>query len=373
MQYDFGTIDPYTDDGIILADMLNQWRDAIHSMHRGPSRPSYAVPGLVWVNDSSGPTGWVVNVYMGPAIGDRPIFVFDTTTGAIGLAVPAVSSALLIAQPTLQWQKADNGVNLKNWRSTVMADGKLRLTALTDAGADQFAFDFRRDGVVVGTSPIVAAAAGELVTASWVRALLASNVGVAPTVAQLLDNTLPNYAVPAGSKWLRATIKGGGGSGGANAPGTNGSPSTFAGITAAGGHGGSPFATGGGQGGSGGAGGTGGAGAASWRWPGAPGGSGSPNGEGGGPSTGGNGGGSGGGIGGQVLGAAGNGVPNSGGGGGYGDAPNSGGGGGGEGETAVIIIPGPLAATYAYSVGALVANANAGSSGSGRIIVEAFK
>ena len=27
-QYDFGTIDPYTDDGVTLADMLNNWRDA---------------------------------------------------------------------------------------------------------------------------------------------------------------------------------------------------------------------------------------------------------------------------------------------------------------------------------------------------------
>lgn len=30
-QYDFGTIDPYVDDGVTLADMLNNWRDAVHS------------------------------------------------------------------------------------------------------------------------------------------------------------------------------------------------------------------------------------------------------------------------------------------------------------------------------------------------------
>ena len=80
-QYDFGTIDPYTDDGVTLADMLNNWRDAIHSWHRGPARPSYAVPGMAWINDVGGPTDWQVMVYMGPAIGDVPWFSYDTTTG----------------------------------------------------------------------------------------------------------------------------------------------------------------------------------------------------------------------------------------------------------------------------------------------------
>jgi hypothetical protein len=91
-QYDFGTIDPYTDDGVALADMLNQWRDAVHSWHRGSARPSYAVPGMAWVNDVGGPTNWQVMVYMGPTAGDILWFVYNTTTGKI--AVPSLSLGL---------------------------------------------------------------------------------------------------------------------------------------------------------------------------------------------------------------------------------------------------------------------------------------
>lgn len=82
-QYDFGTIDPYTDDGVALADMLNNWRDAVHSWHRGAARPSYGVPGMAWVNDVGGPANWQVMIYMGPTAGDVPWFTYDTTTGKI--------------------------------------------------------------------------------------------------------------------------------------------------------------------------------------------------------------------------------------------------------------------------------------------------
>jgi hypothetical protein len=85
-QYDFGIIDPYVDDGVTLANMLNSWRDAVHSWHRGAARPSYAVPGMLWVNDNGGPTNWIVNVYLGPAIGDKALWNYNTTTGAVAIA-----------------------------------------------------------------------------------------------------------------------------------------------------------------------------------------------------------------------------------------------------------------------------------------------
>jgi hypothetical protein len=82
-QFDFGTIDPYVVNGVQLASDLNQWRDAIYSMHRGATRPSYAVVGQMWINDSGGATNWVVNVYFGATVGDKPIWTYDTTTGVI--------------------------------------------------------------------------------------------------------------------------------------------------------------------------------------------------------------------------------------------------------------------------------------------------
>jgi len=96
-QYDFGTIDPYVVDGVQLADMLNNWRDAIHSWHRSGTRPSYAVPGMMWINDSGGASNWVVNVYLGGSVGDKPLFNYNTTTGAITWAapVPAVDNFIM--------------------------------------------------------------------------------------------------------------------------------------------------------------------------------------------------------------------------------------------------------------------------------------
>jgi hypothetical protein len=348
-QYDFGTIDPYTADGVQLAAMLNNWRDAVHSWHRGPSRPLYVVPGMMWVNDSGGPTGWVINLYMGPSIGDRPVGTYDTTTGAI--TTQAASS---------RWDNRANGADLKTWRATVVSpDGRLRFSALSDAGVVQASLDLLRSGVMLGTSPAPAAAAGEIATASWVRALLTGGGGGsgAPLVTPLLAGSGAAYPVPDGTSWLRATIKGSGG-----ATGINGNPSIFNGIVAAGG---------GAAGGAiGGAGGTGGAGAAAYRTPGQPGGM-------GGLNVGGTGGGGGAGRGGWATPGSGNvagssALANSGaGGGGAAGEGGIGNGGGGEGETAVVIITGSLAPSYVYTVGPGVSDGTTGS-GSGRIIVEAF-
>jgi hypothetical protein len=53
-QFDFATIDPNAKSGTQLAVDLNNWRDALHSGHRGASRPSYAQAGMHWVREVSG-------------------------------------------------------------------------------------------------------------------------------------------------------------------------------------------------------------------------------------------------------------------------------------------------------------------------------
>ena len=62
-QYDFGSIDPDTVSGTELAAMLNQHRDAVHSLHQGGSRPAYAVTGMRWIDNSSSP--WLVKLFDG--------------------------------------------------------------------------------------------------------------------------------------------------------------------------------------------------------------------------------------------------------------------------------------------------------------------
>lgn len=154
-QFDFGTIDPYVVDGVQLADMLNQWRDAIYSMHRGATRPAYVVPGMMWIDDSAGPTNWVVNVHFGPTVGDKPLFNYNTTTGAITMSAAAggtFSAATLLAQsaanPSVRWNATGNPVDQKDWRSWITNTGGLHFGFFNDAGVEQAAaaVQFNPDG-----------------------------------------------------------------------------------------------------------------------------------------------------------------------------------------------------------------------------------
>jgi hypothetical protein len=162
-QFDFGTIDPYVVDGVQLADMLNNWRSAVHSWHRGGTRPSYVVPGMMWINDSGGATNWIVNVYMSPTVGDVAMFIYNTSTGAITLAGSAggtFAAAVLLAQananPSVQWSATGNPIDAKNWRMTVNAAGALVLASYNDAGVLQQSFTFNRDGTTTNSVPTYA-------------------------------------------------------------------------------------------------------------------------------------------------------------------------------------------------------------------------
>lgn len=63
-QSDFGIIDPNTKDGATLATDLNNWRNAIHSAHKGSAAPIYASAGMLWVDDLNDPT-WEIKFFDG--------------------------------------------------------------------------------------------------------------------------------------------------------------------------------------------------------------------------------------------------------------------------------------------------------------------
>jgi hypothetical protein len=155
-QFDFGTIDPYVVDGVELADFLNQWRDALLSMHRGAARPPYVVPGMLWISDAAGPTGWVINWYVSPTVGDKPLFTLNTVTGEVTISAASggtLGAATLLAQaavaPAVQWNATGNPIDQKNWKMSVSAaDGSLQLQSLNDAGVVQQTFTFNRDGSI---------------------------------------------------------------------------------------------------------------------------------------------------------------------------------------------------------------------------------
>jgi len=88
-QYDFGTIIPESTSGAQLASHLNSWRTALHSLHSGSSRPSYATAGTLWIDTSGSP--WLLKLYGG---------VSDTTLGPIDLGVLATRMAAATSRPS---------------------------------------------------------------------------------------------------------------------------------------------------------------------------------------------------------------------------------------------------------------------------------
>src|SRR5690349_4147195 len=171
-QYDFGTIDPFVVDGTTLAGMLDNWRDALYSLHRGSVRPDYAVPGMLWINDVGGPTNWLVNIYLGPSVGDRPILQINTTTGAIANVADQITAALLSAQattnPQVQWFASTNPANSRYWRAVLLPSGVLEFQSLNDAGAVQNAIDFNRDGTMRVVAPGAGDSSSLVPTTAWV-------------------------------------------------------------------------------------------------------------------------------------------------------------------------------------------------------------
>lgn len=89
-QSDFGTINPTTKSGSALATDLNNWRDAVHSGHRGSNRPSYVQGGMSWVQEVSSTT-WRWYLYDGAQ--DILIGTINPTLDTFTPAIPAGSIA----------------------------------------------------------------------------------------------------------------------------------------------------------------------------------------------------------------------------------------------------------------------------------------
>lgn len=63
-QHDFGNLESPLSGSALINTHLEPWRDALHSLHKGNARPTYAVAGMVWINDTSSSL-WVLNVFDG--------------------------------------------------------------------------------------------------------------------------------------------------------------------------------------------------------------------------------------------------------------------------------------------------------------------
>lgn len=85
-QYDFGTINPATKSGTALATDLNAWRTALHSMHKDNTRPTYAIAGTRWIDDTTTP--WIEKQFDGTD--DLPVAAINPTTNEY---IPYVDAA----------------------------------------------------------------------------------------------------------------------------------------------------------------------------------------------------------------------------------------------------------------------------------------
>jgi hypothetical protein len=95
-QNDLGSIpDPTT--GASLVTLLKNWRDALHSLHRGAARPSYAVAGTAWLKENSA-SDWRLMIWDG-ADTDIQIGVLNPTanTWTPSIANGAIVAAMLAA------------------------------------------------------------------------------------------------------------------------------------------------------------------------------------------------------------------------------------------------------------------------------------
>lgn len=62
-QYNLPVFASPTPGRTFLKDNMEPWRDAVHSMHAGVTRPDYVVPQMMWIDTSATP--WVLKVFQG--------------------------------------------------------------------------------------------------------------------------------------------------------------------------------------------------------------------------------------------------------------------------------------------------------------------
>jgi hypothetical protein len=138
-QYDFGIIDPYVVDGVQLSSMLNNWRDALYSVQRGPTRPSFAVPGQIWIDDSAGTLLWQVKLFIAPGIGDVVLYTINTEDGTVQFNKDVIGDYLPSAGGTINGNLAVTGTlnvaNPASFGNAINATYKIEVTGPSAAGS----------------------------------------------------------------------------------------------------------------------------------------------------------------------------------------------------------------------------------------------
>lgn len=89
-QSDFGTLSSPLTPTDFFNDKLHNWRNALHSLHSGSSRPSYAVAGTLWL-DTTSTTPAILKLYDGAD--DISVGEFNFTTNVFTPYIASFSQA----------------------------------------------------------------------------------------------------------------------------------------------------------------------------------------------------------------------------------------------------------------------------------------
>lgn len=95
-QYDFGNLSSPLSGTTFFNTHLEPWRDALHTLHSGTSRPSYAVAGLIWRDTTSTP--WSIKMYDGTD--DITIGTINATTNVFVPTCATISNTGTLTLPT---------------------------------------------------------------------------------------------------------------------------------------------------------------------------------------------------------------------------------------------------------------------------------
>lgn len=128
MQSTLPTIIPGTHTGTDLANWMNAWRDTLHSMHSGSSRPSYAVPGMLWLDTSAGASDWVVKFFDGTR--DLSLWSINTVTGVLSAAVTGGGSGGggVSGDTAIRVIQADSTITASDWGNLLIVDSTAPIT-----------------------------------------------------------------------------------------------------------------------------------------------------------------------------------------------------------------------------------------------------
>lgn len=91
-QSDFGNLSSPLPGSEFINNKLEPWRDALHTMHSGSSRPSYAVAGLMWRDTTTNPQ--VIKIYDGTD--DMVVGYLDTTNNTFQVGTNSVYTATTV-------------------------------------------------------------------------------------------------------------------------------------------------------------------------------------------------------------------------------------------------------------------------------------